>query len=230
MEQDRPSKSEVRELVGELLAGQHARGPSDIDPTVGLDRLNHLLVQAARDYEGGPEKQRQAICDSVMAVTDFLNGQGFSGATLLPLSRVLQSIVELHSLNRPDPLFCEKSKRTKPRRSMKDAIRQGHLAALADAWLSSGTSDEGDEAGKLECAARRMSGPYFGKLDGAKLLSAKSYQRQVGHNQLVYHSFEQMSQTLAIEKSWAGGGSLGLREALEVQIDALNERAKLEKS
>lgn len=230
MEQDRPSKREVRALVGEQVAEQYARGVGEVDPSPGLDRLHELLVHAAQEYEAGPEKQRQAICDSIIAITDLLKDQGFSGATLLPLNRVLRSIVELNGLNRTDPLFCEKPKRTKPRRSMEDAIRQGHLAALADAWIISRTSDEGDESAKLERAARRMSGAYFGKLDGAKLISAKSYQRQMGQHDLVGLAFEQMKKALSAQANSSGDGASGLRNALEVQIDALNERAKLRKS
>lgn len=227
MHNDRPSIDQVRALVGDHVVEQYNRDRSERNDTNELQRLHKLLVSAAQIYEAGPKQQRQAVCDAVIAVTDFLKVHGFSSATLVPLSRVVWSIVDVCEQNQPDPLFCEKPKKTKPRRSMKDAVRQGHLAALADAWLQSRGSDESDEAAELARAARYMSGTYFGTLNGIGLLSARSYQRQLGQHELVYSSFKQMKAVLATEATCAGGGAAGMRLAIEVQISAMNAKAEL---
>lgn len=227
MNRQRPSKQEVRTLVGEGLGELYERSPASVDCLAGLDRLHGQLVDAAQAYETGPKQQRQAICDSIIATTDFLKGQGFTNETLVPLNRVLWAIVNLTTQNNPDPLFCEKPQKTKPQRSMENAVQQGHLAALADAWLVCSARDEGDDAAKLERAARHLSGANFGTVDGAKLQSARSYQRQDGHHELVYRSYEQMTDVLTAEAAAAGGGEAGLRMAVQVQIDALNSRAEL---
>jgi hypothetical protein len=114
---------------------------------------------------------------------------------------------------------------------MENAVQQGHLAALADAWLKSHPRQDDElEPARLNRAARQMSGEYFGTLDGSKLSSAISYQRQNGHHELVYRSYEQMSAVLTDEKTSAGGGQNGLRVAIAVQIEALNIKAKLPKT
>ena len=227
MHNDRPSIDQVRALVGDHVAEQYNRDRSEPNDANELQKLHKVLVSAAQTYEAGPKRQREAICDAVIAVTDFLRVHGFSSATLTPLSRVVWSIADLCEQNRPDPLFCEKPKKTKPRRSMQDAVRQGHLAALADAWLESRASAESDEAAELARAARYMSGTYFGSLTATGLLSARSYQRQPEQHGLVYSSFEQMKAVLATEATCAGGGAAGIRLAIEVQISALNAKADL---
>lgn len=232
MDHDRPSKNRVREIVSEHVAEQYDRGHSVVDASAGLERLHGQLVDAARAYESGPLKQRHAVCDAIMATCEFLEGQGFGSTAIAPLRRVLWAIVDLCGQNRPDPLFCEKAKKNKARRGMEDAVRQGQLAALADAWLKSHASDEGGDAIKLARAARRMSGAHFGTINGTMLQTARTYQRQHGHHELVYESYEQMSAVLSAESAAVrsvGGGSDDLRVALEVQIDALNAKADLQK-
>lgn len=225
-----PSQAEVRDLVREHMDELYARGAPDADPIDALGQLHDQLVLAAGAYEVGPQQQRQAVCDAIMAVSEFLKGQGFGAATMVPLNRVVWAIVDLCQHNHPDPLFCEKRSNTKPRRNLADAVRQGHAAAIADAWLASASDDEGDEAAVLERAARHMSGHHFGKLDRAALSSARTYQRKTGQNELVYKSFEQMSGTLAAEAKVAGGGKRGLRAAIMAQLNALNAKAELQLS
>lgn len=230
MAQNFPSKAEVRELVSEHLAELHARDDPEADPLHALDQLHDQLAMAARTYEAGPKQQRQAVCDAIMAVSEFLKGQGFSTATMVPLNRVKWAIVDLCQHNHPDPLFCEKPSNTKPRRDLADAVRQGHLAAIADAWLASASDKEGDESTILDRAARYMSGLHFGALDRAALSSARSYQRKTGQNELVYESYEQMKRALAEEAKVAGGEKRGLRAAILAQLNALNVKAELQLS
>ena len=227
---NRPTKEQVRLLVSEDVLAQYMRGHCDIDTAVELDNLHDILVDAAQAYASGPRQERQAVCNAVIAISVFLEGQGFSNATLAPIKRILAAVVDLSEQNRPDPMFCEKSKKTKSRRSMQDSVRQGHLAAFADVWIMSHPNDGSDELSKLKLAARRLSGTYFGKLEVNSLRNAKSYQRQTGQHDLVYSSYEQMSKALAAEAKSAGGDAEGLRIALELQIDALNAKAELRKT
>lgn len=227
MDRSIPSKAEVRDLVSEHRAELYARGAPEADLVDTLRQLHDQLVLSAEAHEAGPQQQRQAVCDAIMAVSEFLKGQGFSAATLVPLNRVVWAVVDLCQQNHPDPLFCEKPSNTKPRRNLADAVRQGHLAAIADAWLASASDEEGEEAAILERAARHMSGLHFGTLDRAALSSARSYQRKTGQNELLHKSFEQMSSALAEEATAAGGGKRGLRAAILAQINALNAKAEL---
>lgn len=230
MDRTIPSKEQVRELVSEHIAQQYVRGAPVTDSFQALDQLHNQLVVAARDYETGPMQQRQAVCDAVMAVSEYLKGQGFCGATLFPLSRVVGAIVDLCEHNHPDPLFCEKRSSTKPRRNMVDAVRQGQLAAIADAWLASASDDEGDESAVLVRAARHMSGAHFGTLDRAALSSARTYQRKTGQNELLYKSYLQMKDALAAEAKAVGDDAESRRAAILVQINALNAKAEMQRS
>lgn len=227
MDRNTPSKAEVRELVSQRRAELLVRGAPDADPLQGLDQLHAQLVVAAENYEAGPQLQRQAVCDAIMAVSEFLNGQGFDDATLVPLNRVVWAVVDLCQQNHPDPLFCEKRSNTKRRRNLADAVRQGHLAAIAEAWLASALDNEGDEAAILERAARHMSGPHFGVLDRAALDSARTYQRKPGQHTLVYGSYQQMQNALAAEAKAVGAGPGSLRKAVLAQINALNARVEI---
>lgn len=226
MSSKKPSKEQVRSIVEDDITEQYTREESRLTRTA-LDRLHLQLVDAAKIYESEPTNQRQAVCDALIATSEFLEKQGFNDATLVPLSRVIVAMVDLCRQNRPDPLFCEKLKVGKPRRSLEDSIRQGHLAALADAWLEAYSNDEGGTNKRLARAARHMSGKHFGKVTREMLGSARSYQRQTGHNALVYDSHKQMKDVLNAEAKVAGGGECGLRTAIDVQIKALNIKAKM---
>ena len=228
MDRKIPSKAEVRELVSEHMVELHARSAPGADPVHALHQLHHQLVSVARMYEAAPQQQRQAVCDAITAVAEFLTGQGFSSATMAPLNRVVRAIVDLCQQNHPDPLFCEKLSNTKPRRNLADAVHQGHVAAIADAWLASASDEEGDEAAILERAARHMSGLHFGALNGTALSSARSYQRKTEQNDLLYKSYDQMSSVLKKEARVAGGGQAGLRAAILAQINSLNTKAELQ--
>jgi hypothetical protein len=205
-----PSREQVRSIVGDHLSQQYTRSSAVADARTELDRLHSQLVDAARAYESGPETQRQAVCE-----------------TLEPLSRVVVAIVDLCNQNRPDPLFSEKPKSGKGKRSLMEAVRQGQCAALAKAWLDCHASDEVPGAPSLASAARRMSGKHFGTLTEKMLNSSLTYQRQSGHHDLIYKSYAQMGDALKTEAIAAGGGLRGLRAAIDVQIDALNAAAEL---
>jgi hypothetical protein len=227
MTSKRPSKTEVRSIVIDHISYQYTRKPTVADTTTQLERLHENLVEAARSYEIGPKQQREAVGSAVRSVSEFLNSQGFSTQTLAPLHRVSQALVEICQQNRPDPLFSEKPKKGKSQRGLADAIRQGRLAAFADAWLECHSTDEGTIPVRLARAARRMTGPYFGDVSKTMLDTARSYQRQTGNNPLIYNSYKQMKDALEAEARVAGGGMEGHRIAIEVQIDALNAKTEI---
>lgn len=230
MQKQTPSQAQVREMVRNAREQAYVRGEPEADTEQALDALYARLVEAAQAYETGPKQQRQAVCDAIIAVNEFLEGQGFSGATLIPLKRVVFAMTNLCKQNQPDPLFCEKRSKTKGKRKIEDSVRQGHLAALADAWIKSALADEGDERAMLNRAARHISGNHFGTVKGVSLQSARAYQRQAHHPELLYDAYDQMKQTLAREAEAAGGGKIGLRNAILTQIKALNIKEETEKS
>jgi len=220
-----PLKRARQEIVQQHREEQYARQRVDADPLAELALLHDALAGFSKAYETGPAAQRQAICDSIIAVAAFLRSQGYSDRTLMPINRVVGAIAEICNQNRPDPLFCEKKARTKPKRSMQNAILLGHLAAFADAWLRADLKGSDPESVKLKRASKRLSGNYFGQLEVKKLKSAMSYQRQPGHQALLYDAYRQMQGVLEVEASHVGGDEAGLMMAIEVQIDSLNEQA-----
>ena len=225
-----PSQAQVREIVRNVRDQAYVRGEAEADPEQELDALYARLVEAAQAYETGPKQQRQAVCDAIIAVKEFLEGQGFSCPTLMPLNRVVFAMTNLCKQNQPDPLFCEKRSKTKGKRKIEDSVRQGHLAALADAWIKSALADEGEEAAMLNRAARQISGNHFGPVKSVSLQSARAYQRQSHHPELLYDSYEQMKKILVVEAEAAGGGKIGLREAILTQLKGLNARSETQKS
>lgn len=221
-----PSHEQIRQVVRVELEQRYARGSANTHPEQVLPQLHAQLVEAARAYETGPKQQRQAVCDAIIAVDEFLAGQGFTGETLAPLKRVVVAITDLCQHNQPDPLFCQKLSKTKGKRTLQDSVRQGQLAALAEAWVESASSEEGDKAALLNKAAREISGRYFGNVERAGLSSAMAYQRQPNHPPLLYEAHAQMKKRLAIEAEAAGGDARGLRAAVLTQLEALNAKAE----
>lgn len=226
MQPERPTKAEIHNVVREELVDRSTRTAPRTDSSAALDELHELLLEASRSYASGPASQRQAVCDAVIAVADFLDDQGFGSATREPLTRIVVALSDLGQNNRPDPLFCEKPRKGKPRRSSEEAIRQGQLAALADFWLLVHKEGAESETTKLARAARRISGDHFGKLDGTALQSARAYRRQSDGPVLLLRAYDHMKSALLKEASAAGEGSEAARHALNVLIDALNAVAR----
>lgn len=231
MDQKTPSTEQIREIVKDHIGEQYTRNDSLPTSTV-LNDLHAKLVEAAKAYESGPPMQRQAVCDAIVATSDFLRRQGFSDSTLVPLDRVVWSIVDLCNQNQPDPLFCSKVTKTKPKRSMKDAILLGHLAALVDTWLEAypREGEEEDVAERLKRAAREMSGIYFGQLSCKNLESAQRLKRAAQEGDVITRAYDQMVIVIKTESNAAGGGRAGQKTAVRVQIKALNEAMKLKES
>lgn len=226
----KPTRDEISALVEEHLASQYDRQPITSDPAFALEKLHDHLSSIALNYEKGPVFQRQAVADSVMAIAEFLSEQGFSSHTLTPFNRIIYALTDLCDQNRPDPLFCEKPKKTKPRRSLEEALRSGQLAALSEAWLRAYSEMPIDMATKLNNAARRMSGAHFGRLDATALSTALSYQRQTDHPEILYSAFEKMKAQLEQDAKELAAEGNGLKAAIEIQLDALNAKAILQKT
>tara|TARA_R110000868_G_scaffold361248_1_gene623233 strand:+ start:1336 stop:2037 length:702 start_codon:yes stop_codon:yes gene_type:complete len=223
---DVPGQQELQAIINERVAKQDTRSRPSTKSDAALKALHKDLVEAARAFREGPSQQRQGVCDAVVAVLEFLKGQGFSDSTLEPLKRPLWALASLSEQNLPDPLFAEKRKKSKSKRSMTDAIRQGHLAAFAGLWLECDDQGGGGRRVRLGRAARALSGAYFGNLDETSVNSAITYQRQNDHHPLIYGAFEKMKDVLMAEANAVGGGIDGIRLALVTQIKILNLSSK----
>lgn len=221
-----PTQAQIDKLIDAHVADRYVRHECEQDPLVGLENLHDDLVRAARAYEVGPSEQRDAVCEAIIAVTNFLKGQGFGLPALAPLRRVHHAIFDLCRNNHPDPLFSEKMKPGKSCRDMKDAVRQGQLAALADCWLRAHADGEGGEDQKLNRAARALSGAHFGKLEGKALQNARSYTRQAGPDALLTKVYIQMFEKLESEADSVGGGAQGRQLAIATLLKFLNKKAE----
>ena len=223
----RPTSKDIRRLVGEHMDDQHLRQPANGGRVEALDQLHAELVSHAREYAKGPLTQRQAVCDTIMSISEYLKAQGFSVQTLTPLHRVLTAIVDVTQSNQPDPLFAEKMRKAKGRRTKDADILTGHLAAMAKAGLKLSSSDEGDVSTKLKRLIRHLSGDYFGKVTAKRLSTARTYLNQSDKSDPLHLAFDQMEETLSRESSAAGGGERGLAAAWQAQLLSLNAKARL---
>lgn len=220
-----PSKQEVRSIVADYMTEQYTRGQTAGDPLAQLDRLHGRLVSAAKEYNSGPQHQRQAIAAAMQATSEFLSGQGFREETLAPLGRVADALLSISNQNRPDPLFSEKPRKAKPSRSQYDAMRQGFLAALIDTWIESCPPGSADLTTEQRRAASVISGAYFGDVSATTLANAKSYLRQAEQHAVVRQAYDFMRTALDADGALAGEDNEGLRAALKTRVELLNAQA-----
>lgn len=146
------------------------QSPSEVNGILAL--REKLMLCAALSESESLERQRQAIFSALFAVTDYLDSQNFPPSTLLPIMRPAIALAELQD-NIVDPLFAQRSRDGRPKTSIDDHERTGILAAFANAWLRLHRSDPLGQREKLSAAARAMRGDRFGKVDRAKLKSAR---------------------------------------------------------
>lgn len=137
-----------------------------------LERLHEALVDNARLYEGSLQDQRDAVAGSLGAVKDYLILQGFAPATIDPVIRPIIALVE-RELNILDPLFTERPRKGRPKRSLESENRTGAIAAIAEFWLSGLKQDDRKQSLKLAELARRLSGGWFGNLTATKIKQAR---------------------------------------------------------
>ena len=156
-----------------------------------LPELHEKLVASGRLYESqNLDDQREAVVDALLAVLEYLSGQGFDISSLGPLARPAQALEALEH-NKLDLLFAERRGAGRPSNVLTDHERTGILAALADVWLRSHTSDPRTMPEKLREAARQMKGRWFGTITVAQLKSARALvgQEQKGHPAVRWADF-----------------------------------------
>ena len=225
----RPLASDIKKRAAEEYEKRFERRAGSGNSEAKLNQLHLGLRDAAKAYNKGNEQRREAVCSSVIAVLEFLGDEGFSDEVLIPFSRVLWAVEGISKRQSPDPLFCEKPKRYKRKRSLLDAALKGQIAAIADAWLD-GCSDADEKiAQKLQRLARGASGPYFGELTLKRIESARKYQAQQGHPDVLYGAYVDMQKILRAEAEAFGPYDPGPKAAVEAQINALNAIASARK-
>ncbi len=143
-----------------------------------LDLLFRHLVEEGRLYESEDiQDQRDAVANAMLAISDFLETQGFPLAAIAPVMRPVAALVEREG-NSPDPIFAQRDRAGRPKDTLAHHERKGTLAALANHWLSLRSTDEHSQSDKLSEAARKMNGPWFGKITRAQLETAREFVSQ----------------------------------------------------
>lgn len=137
-----------------------------------LDLLHQKMVANAKLYQGDDQDKRDAITTQLIAVRDFLESQGFALPTLEPLMRPVSALVEREH-NRLDPIFAERKRGGRPKRSLDDEHRVGAIVALTEVWLDSLKGDERTQRQKLAALSRRISGGWLGQVTLAKIENAR---------------------------------------------------------
>lgn len=168
-----PTKADLDEVARQTHQDMYKRQVATSGRVRALDELHAKLVDDARLYQSEDlQDQRDAIAHALLAVTNFLESQGFSTATVIPLLRPVSALVEREK-NSLDPVFCERPRRGRPKVTLAQHERSGILASLANAWLRMHVDDDRVQSEKLAEAARAFRGKWFGTVTRAQLETAR---------------------------------------------------------
>lgn len=169
-----------------------------------LEKLHVRLVDDARLYECDDlQGQRDAVADSLLAVVDYLNAQGFNNATLAPLMRPVAALVEREN-NSIDLMFAQRARKGRPRATLAEHERSGILAALSEAWLRSHKEQDRRQSDKLADAARKMKGRWFGNVTRAQLETARELVSQEASDHPAVITAKRFEQHIAIAEETYG--------------------------
>lgn len=195
-----------------------ARGPAKTEIREAIHALNLRLTDNAALYlRGKLQDKRDAVADSLLAVEGFLADQGLSRLALLPLLRPVEALVEREN-NTIDPLFAERPRGGKPKRTLDRLNRIGILAALADAWLDAHAGDDRPQKLLLDEARRTFRGRWFKNLTSAQLKTARDL---VSQEAADHPSVEKAKLTRAdIDRT---AELFGLKNAIAIMVRYLNE-------
>jgi hypothetical protein len=195
-----------------------ARGPANTEIREAIHTLNRRLVDNATLYlRGDLQDQRDAVADTLLAVEGFLADQGLSRLALFPILRPVEALVEREN-NTIDPLFAERVRDGKPKRTLDKLNRIGILAGLADAWLDAHAGDGRSPKLLLDEATRTFKGRWFKNLTRAQLRTARDLVREESAD---HPSVEQARRTRAdIERT---AELYGPQNAIAIMVRYLNE-------
>ncbi len=159
-----PTEKELVRASELALQDCFARGPATVEVGNAIVALDFRLVDNATLYlRGNLQEQRDSVADSLMAVEKFLTDLGLSKLSLEPLMRPVLALVEREN-NTIDPLFAERARSGKPKRTLNQLNRMGILAALADTWLDAHANEGLSHVILLGKAQRTFKGRWFKNL------------------------------------------------------------------
>ena len=183
-----------------------------------LQELRSSLQLAAKSYESDSlEEQRRSVSTALASVADFLASQGIEEALLAPLLRPAIALAE-REYNNLDQMFVERARAGRPAATIDELERTGILAAFANHWVRSHQKDGRSLNLKLAEAARKMNGPWFGKVTRANLRTAREIvsQESSDHPSIVIATlFEEMIDDAS--------KSVGKVAAFELMVRFVNE-------
>lgn len=216
----RPTGKQCTEAAERALQDSLALQRVAVDSPMAAAKLNARLADNFMLYaQGDLQDQRDAVADSLLAVEVFLSNLGISKLALQPILRPVEALVEREN-NTTDPMFAERKRGGKPKRTLDKLNRIGILASLADAWLSAHSKERRDQDALLREAARAFKGQWFNGLTKAQLKTARDYVSQSALEDIDHPSVLQARLTKAqIEQA---AEQYGAKNAIHVIVAFLN--------
>ncbi len=214
----KPTEQQFVTAVEAVSRDRFARGAAKTEIREAVHALNLRLTDNADLYlRGSLQDQRDAVADTLLAVEGFLADQGLARLALLPILRPVEALVEREN-NTIDPLFSERARDGKPKRTLDRLNRIGILAALADAWLDAHAGDGRPQKLLLDEARRSFRGRWFKNLTSAQLKTARDL---VSQEAADHPSVEQARRTRADIARAAE--VYGPKNAIAIMVRYLNE-------
>lgn len=147
--------------------------------TTGLHWSLHCLyvqmVESAKLYETKDrQNRRDSVANSLLAISHFLQNQGFPLASLQPIMRVIESLTEREN-GSIDPLFCDRV-RTKggaPKKSVASLQQMGTIGALANFWIAHHRDPDRNIKEQLSDIARLLKNKGLGEMSAARIKQAR---------------------------------------------------------
>ena len=212
-----PTAAEFAAAAKMVMNEAYQRLPSERNCEDSISELHLRLVESARLYEeGGLQDKRDAVSASLIAVQQCLTSVGFGLATIAPIIRSVEALIEREN-NARDPLFCERPRVGRPKGSFRIDQRSGVLAALADTWLEIHVDSDLRQTAELARLSRILIGPWFGKITVAKLQAARALISQEAKDHIAVQQYRMIRSDIAVT-----AGQFGQSSALTIMVNFLN--------
>jgi hypothetical protein len=177
----RPSTAAEREAAARQL--WHER-TMQREPTAGRVKalngfMEALTVLGCRFQDGDEQEKRSAIAGQMMALLEYLSGQGAPRVATVPIARILSAMVETERGNR-DPLFepIRSSGGGRPPTLHCRQIWRGTLAGAASLWIQANAGLGQGQDVLLNQAAAQLSGEWQGQITLQHLRAALATARE----------------------------------------------------